>query len=277
MALPVDVIAVTVPVFAAEHVVQTNLPEGGDAGVGGNVPPKALKVLVGTGDHHHRVPPKRVADAGFHVKVARIGGFILRREGVEVGRLGQVTDVHAGLAGGRHGRIEHLMGAFCALALVDGEDGFGPFDDLLGIIRRGGPCAGHGGSHRRRGSRFRCSWGGCRRGVLLRFGRSGGAAVAVPVDFELRTDFPNGKDVAHVTAQVGNRPGHGGWNLDGRLVRHHGKQRLVLDDGVTDGHEPFDDLAFNNAFSNVGQTEGMEAHGGPSPHIGAVGPPSASL
>ena len=267
VTLPVDVVAVPFPVFAAEHVVQTDLPQGGDAGVGGDVPSKAVEVLVGPGDHHHRVPSQRVADARLHVEVARIRRLVCRSDGVEVGRLRQMADVNAGFSGRGHGRVEHLMGAFCALPLMDGKNGFGPFDDLLWVVGRGGPCARRGGGNWR--SRGWCGLGRRSRRCFGRgFGGGDGASVPVSVDLELGADFTDREDVADVTAEVGDRTGHGRGDFDGRLVRHHGQQGLIFDDGVTDGHEPFDDFAFDNTFSNVGQAEGMEAHGGPSPHIG---------
>ena len=281
VTLPVHVITVTFAVLATEHVVQANLPEGGDACVRGDVAAEAFEVLVRARDHHHRVPPQGVADARLHLEVTGIGRLIPGRDGVEVRRLGQVTHVDTGFTGRRHGRIEDLMRAFCALALVDGKDGFGPFDDLFRVVgARGARC---GGPSTRRFGRsgwgraclgFRC-WN--RRSLSRGLGRCGCAAVAVSINLELGADFAHGQDVAHVTAEVCDGAGHRRRNFHGGLVGHHREQGLVLDDGVAHSDKPFDHFTLNDAFSDVGQTEGMEAHGGPSPHIGAVGPPSASL
>ena len=281
VALPVHVIAVSFPVLAAEHVVQANFPQGGDARVGGDVATEAFEVLVCPRDHHHRVPPQSVTDARFHLKVAGIRRLIRGRDGVEVRRLGQVAHVDAGFTGRRHGRIEDLMRALCALALIDGKDGFGPFDDLFRVVgARGGRCGGPSTGRFGRSGRGR-AWLGLRcwsrRSLSRGLGRYGCAAVAVSLDLELGADFAHRQDVAHVTTEVCDGAGHRRRNLHRGLVGHHREQGLVLDDGVAHGDEPLDHFTLNDAFSDVGQTEGMEAHGGPSPHIGAVGPPSASL
>ena len=281
VTLPIHMIAMAFPVLAAEHVVEADLPKGRDARVRGDVAAEAFEVLVRARDHHHRVPPQGVADARFHLEVAGIGRLIRGRDGVEVRRLGQVTHVDAGFTGPRHGRIEDLMRAFCALALVDGKDGFDPFDDLFRVVgAHSGRCGGPSTRRLGRSGRGR-AWLGLRcwsrRSLSRGLDRCGCAAVAVSLNLELGADFPHGKNVTHVTAEVCDGAGHRRRNLHRGLVGHHRKQGLVLDDGVAHGDEPFDHFALNDAFSDVGQTEGMEAHGGPSPHIGAVGPPSASL
>ena len=93
VTLPVHVITVTNTVLATEHVVQANLPEGGDACVRGDMAAEAL-MPVRARDHHRSTecrgcaPPSR----GHRDRPAHPG-----HDGVEVRRLGQVTYVHASL------------------------------------------------------------------------------------------------------------------------------------------------------------------------------------
>lgn len=85
MALEEDEVPVQPRLRPAEEVVEAHLVKLGDGGVGGDVPPDAVRLLVGPGDHHGHVPAEDVGDAALQLQVPGVRGLFLLGEGVEVG------------------------------------------------------------------------------------------------------------------------------------------------------------------------------------------------
>ena len=75
-------------VAASEKVIETHLVQGGQGGVSRDMPAHPQISGIGPDDHRHRIPPDVGLDKTFHRQVPGIGRFLIRRNGIEVGRRG---------------------------------------------------------------------------------------------------------------------------------------------------------------------------------------------
>ena len=126
MTLPVEMIARPVAVLPPEKVVEPQFPCVRGGGVGGNVPPNAVEMLVGSCDHHHGVPPNDAVQALFQRQIAGIGALIVRMNGVEVSGVHSV-DFDSRIVGCLHGGEQQASGLFWAVGLLDRTNGIPPF------------------------------------------------------------------------------------------------------------------------------------------------------
>ena len=133
MALPVEMVAGTLAVFAPEEVVEADFPGVRGRGVGRYVPADALEVFVGPSDHHHGVPSYDAVKAFFHVEVAGVGALVVGVDGVEVGRLDDL-EVNACVFGRLDRGMKQTAGFVFAQFLSDSPNGIAPF---LGANRVG--------------------------------------------------------------------------------------------------------------------------------------------
>ncbi|MPN02087.1 hypothetical protein SDC9_149300 [bioreactor metagenome] len=86
VTLEEDLVAAAGVVLATEEVVETDLEEIGNRGIGGDVAAQLGIVLVGPHHHGQRIPAVDGGDAGFQIEIARVGRLRFHRNGVPVGR-----------------------------------------------------------------------------------------------------------------------------------------------------------------------------------------------
>ena len=133
MTLEVDVVSGNTVVAAAEEVVEADLVEHGRRGEGGEVPPDALGFLVRLDDHDGGVPADEPADALLEVLVTREPGFLLRRNGVDVGGRNRGRDVDVAGPGVREHLGQQEPRSPVALGVDDRIERVEPLVGLLGI------------------------------------------------------------------------------------------------------------------------------------------------
>lgn len=95
MALEIDHVGHPPAVAPAEHMVEAHLVQGGQGGERGDVPAHAEVARVGADHHRHRVPAHMGPDQPLHLEVAGVLGLLMARDGVEVGRAGDVGNAMA--------------------------------------------------------------------------------------------------------------------------------------------------------------------------------------
>src|SRR5437867_5661156 len=89
VALEEDLIARGPVVLSPEEVVEADLVQARRRGVGREMTADPLEVVVGADDHRDRVPPDEPPDAELHLLVSGEIRLLLRRDGVDVPRLGE--------------------------------------------------------------------------------------------------------------------------------------------------------------------------------------------
>ena len=82
-----------------EEVVEPHLVEGRGRGVGRDVPADAVRLAVRPHHRRQRVPPDEALQPLLEVAVAGIGGVLLGRDGVDVGRVGGERELHPRVLG----------------------------------------------------------------------------------------------------------------------------------------------------------------------------------
>jgi hypothetical protein len=100
----------------------------------------------------------------------------------------------------------------------------------------------------------------CRRWCACRsvIGRRWLTKRSVGVDDD--HDLADGAQLAGGNHDLGDPAGAWRRDLDGRFVGHDLDHRLIFAQRVTFGGQPADDLTFDDAFANVGESE-LEGHG----------------
>src|SRR3954469_16156444 len=88
MALEINLVASAGRVGAAEEVVEADLVERRRGGEGSDVAAESAVVDVGADDHCHRVPAHVALDAAFDLAVPGEKRLPVRRNRVDVGRVG---------------------------------------------------------------------------------------------------------------------------------------------------------------------------------------------
>ena len=86
-------------------MVEADFPSMRGGGVGRDVPPDAIEVLVGPSDHHHGIPTDDAVKAFFHGQIARVGALVIRVNRVEVRRFHDLN-VNASVFGRLNGGLE---------------------------------------------------------------------------------------------------------------------------------------------------------------------------
>ncbi len=87
VALEVNEVAGLIAVAGMEEVIEADLEQRGQRGVGRDVAADAGILLVLPMHHGHRVPADQALDAPLQLTIAGIGNFFLDRNGVDVGRV----------------------------------------------------------------------------------------------------------------------------------------------------------------------------------------------
>ena len=132
MALEVDQVGAAGRLRAAEEPVETNLVQGRDRGVGGDVSAQPLVALVGPGNHGHGVPAHEGGDVAGEEGLLggnRLG--VLGQDGVAVGSENPGRGGHAPAAGAVSEEAQQMVGLVAAFGLDD-------------AVQRGKPVAGFG-------------------------------------------------------------------------------------------------------------------------------------
>ena len=134
MTLEEDVVAAAGVVLAAEEVVEADLVEGGDGGVGGDVSADLDAGALGARHLDGGVPADPAAVFALHGFVAGEVRFLVNGDGVDVGGrvfLGELNAVSARFA-------EHVQQdvacAGAALFVDESGQGLDPFGGLLGVV-----------------------------------------------------------------------------------------------------------------------------------------------
>ena len=134
VTLEEDVVAAAGVVLAAEEVVEADLVEGGDGGVGGDVSADFDAGALGARHLDGSVPADPAAVFALHGFVAGEVRFLVNGDGVDVGGrvfLGELNAVAARFA-------EHVQQdvarAWAALFVDESGQGLDPFGGLLGVV-----------------------------------------------------------------------------------------------------------------------------------------------
>ena len=134
MALEEDVVAAAGVVLAAEEVVEADLVEGCDGGVGRDVSADLDAGALGTGDLDGGVPTDPAAVFALHGFVAGEVRLLVNGDGVDVGGcvfLGELNTIAARFA-------EHVQQdvarAGAALFVDESGQGLDPFGGFLGVV-----------------------------------------------------------------------------------------------------------------------------------------------
>ena len=104
MALEIDEVARLVrsacrgAVLGAEEVVETDLEQGGERGIRGNVATDARIVLVLFVHHGHGIPADQRFNAALQLTIAGVRHLVVLGDGVQVGRGDVACGGHAGFA-----------------------------------------------------------------------------------------------------------------------------------------------------------------------------------
>ena len=93
-----------------------------------------IGVAVGTHDHGHGVPADVVADTDLDVRITRILGLFLRRDGVDVGGSRAVGNVDPFLAGLFDHLLNQKVGALLANVRNDVVQRFLPLSGFLRVL-----------------------------------------------------------------------------------------------------------------------------------------------
>jgi len=145
VALEVNQIPAPLRRGGAPEPVEAHVVEHGAGSEGGNVAPH-VGVLVGP-DHHGRgIPADHGADFFLHVRVPRVFGLLIGRDGVDVFGGGAIGEVDAVLPRFRNQAGEEEMGPIRALLIDDPGQGVNPFPGFTGVQIGVGRKGGRGGS-----------------------------------------------------------------------------------------------------------------------------------
>ena len=141
VALEIHQVPAPLGVTAAEKMVEAHLVEGGDGGIGGNVPADAVFHPVGPNHHGHGVPPDDALDAPFDFPAAGVDRLLLQGDGVDVGGAGRKGEANAAGLGAvpkRFEKTDHPVRVALVDHVVERLDPLGQFDRFNGRFRRWG-------------------------------------------------------------------------------------------------------------------------------------------
>ena len=118
MALEEDDVAVAFAVAAAEEMIERDFVERRRRGIGRNVPADAVFLLVCADDHGQRIPPHEALDAPLDVRDAGHRHLLVRRNRVDVRRIGGKRQLDAVLTG-MDGQFAQQLGDFDRTAALE--------------------------------------------------------------------------------------------------------------------------------------------------------------
>ncbi len=95
-------------------------------------------VLVGANDHRHGVPADVGVNLDFHVRVARVLGLMLGRNGVDVFGIGRIRNIDTVLARLPDQLLDQKMGTIGTFLCDDAFQCLHPFTGFLGVCIHGG-------------------------------------------------------------------------------------------------------------------------------------------
>ncbi len=136
VSLEVDQVAAEVRARCTPEVVETDFHQRVDRRVAGDVAAEVALAAVGAHHHRHRVPAHVGADALLQHRVARRVLLKMRRDGVEVRRVGRKRNVRARAARLVDQGLEQEVRALRPFAFEDGLERLDPFLGLecIGIV-----------------------------------------------------------------------------------------------------------------------------------------------
>src|SRR3954447_7648527 len=85
VALEVDEVAGLIAIRSVEEMIEPNLEQGGQRGVGGDVAANPRVLLILPMDHRHGVPADEALDAPLQPAITGVGELLIDRNRVEVG------------------------------------------------------------------------------------------------------------------------------------------------------------------------------------------------
>jgi hypothetical protein len=133
MALEEDQVTAGRVIDTAPEMREADVVERGGRGEGGDVAAD-VGVLVGAHDHDHGIPADVGVDLDFHVRIARILGLLIGRNGVDVFGVGGVRNVDTVLARLTNQFFDQEMGPVSPFL---GDDAFQGIDPFAGFLRVG--------------------------------------------------------------------------------------------------------------------------------------------
>ena len=144
VALEIDLIAAAGMIGAAEEVVEADFVERGRGGESRDMAAEGAVELVGLDDHGHGVPADQALDAAFEIAVAGEGGLVVRRDGVDVRRVGGEGQFDAVAIGFVLQPGNQVPGTFGTGSLQDSFEGIEPFAcfDWVGVYGGYSPRGG---------------------------------------------------------------------------------------------------------------------------------------
>ena len=129
-----------------EEVVEPDLVEGRGRGVGRDVPADAVRLAVGAHHHRQRVPADEALQPLLEVAVAGIGGVLLGRDGVDVGRVRGERELHPRVLRPAGQLLQQPPGRGQAVVVDDRVERVEPVAYLLPVQIGKVPCrVGHEG------------------------------------------------------------------------------------------------------------------------------------
>ena len=145
VSLEVDQVAAEVRGRRAPEVVEPDLHQRVDRRVAGDVAAEVALAAVGPHDHRHRVPADVRADALLDRGIPRKRLFLVRRDRVQVGRVGRIRDVRALAARLVDQRFEQEVRALGTFALEHRFEGVEPLSGFgrVVVVRRDVGNGGH--------------------------------------------------------------------------------------------------------------------------------------
>ncbi len=87
VALKIDEVSRLIAYPGAEEMIESDLHQRGDRGVGGDVTADAGVFLVLLHDHRHRVPSDDAFDLALYLQIAGVRQFVLDADSVPVRRI----------------------------------------------------------------------------------------------------------------------------------------------------------------------------------------------
>ena len=115
------------------EMVVSHIIECGGRCESGNVPAQFRTLAIGLDHHGHGIPADIGANAFFQHLVAGVRRFQVRRNGIDVSRIGGIREVGAGPSGLVDQLLQQVMGSFRTFRFNNGFQGVQPFLGFNGI------------------------------------------------------------------------------------------------------------------------------------------------